>query len=282
MSTAYFLFSHRDHEQVVRLFKAIYHPGNVYLVHWDAKSSTDEYEKLRQALRPFPNVHFLEPRESVFWGGDWSLYNVELRAMTALLELNRDWSHLINLSGQCFPLMPEREIAAALTPGRSYIERVDAMGGAWKANFVQERFFRPYLRFGHRYISLPWNLKGLEVRPWGNSQFKILAREAVNYLVKSAEAIRIRNYLKKTLSPDETVAATTLFNSPLAESVEPSYRHYIDWNVPRPPKVLAPEDLESIDASGAWFCRKVEQGPLLDILEARLIRLPAVARASRP
>lgn len=269
MPTAYFLFSHRDHEQVVRLFKAIHHPDNVYLVHWDAKSSAEDYERLKLALRPFPNAHFLEPREPVFWGGDWSLYNVELRAMTALLELNPDWSHLINLSGQCFPLMPEREIAASLAPGRSYIERVDP-DKDWQPNFVQERFFRPYRRFGRRYISLPWKMKGPRVRPWGNSQFKILAREAVEYLVHAPEAGRIRNYLKKTLSPDETVAATTLFNSPLAESIEPHYRHYIDWNVPRPPKVLGPEDLEAIERSGAWFCRKVEQGPLLDLLETRL------------
>ncbi|HVT13396.1 MAG TPA: beta-1,6-N-acetylglucosaminyltransferase [Fimbriimonadaceae bacterium] len=269
MSLAFFIIGHRDHLQVARLLSAIYHPENHYLIHWDAKSSDEEYLALKSALATYGNVRFLEPRIGVYWGGDWSMYGTEVRAMEHFLRLDSTWTHFINLSGQCFPLIPERELAAKLKPGQSLIERVDPET-EWKQAFVEERFYRRYMRIGHRFFTSPIKMKGPGVRPWGCSHFKVLARPAVEYLCGDPEALRIRAYLMRTSMPEETVAATVLFNSPLADSIEPRYRHYIDWNVARPPKVLGMEDLERIERSGAWFCRKMVQGELFDVLEARL------------
>ncbi len=276
-SLAFFIIGHRDHAQVVRLLRAIHHPANHYLIHWDAKSSDEEYMALKSALAPFGNVRFLEPRIGVYWGGDWSMYGTEVRAMEHFLRHDANWTHFINLSGQCFPLIPERELAEKLVPGQSFVERVDPEI-EWKREFVEERFYRRYLRVGHRFFASPIKMKGPGVRPWGCSHFKILARTAVEHLCGDTEALRIRAYLMKTSMPEETVAATVLFNSPLAPSIEPRYRHYIDWNVARPPKVLGIEDLDRIERSGAWFCRKTVQGDLYDALEARLAPQAAPAR----
>jgi|GEM_PF-2926492 len=50
--------------------------------------------------------------EKAIWGG-YSLVDAELRGMERLLEMG-EWSHFINLSGQDFPLQPQKQIMAFL------------------------------------------------------------------------------------------------------------------------------------------------------------------------
>lgn len=284
---AYFIFAHRDPCQVIRLLSLVQHPDNVFLIHWDGKSSDEEYSRLREVQSSRANVHFLEPRAKIYWGGNWPIYNIEippmwslleteLRAMEALLRLGPGWTHLVNLSGQCFPIVPERTIARSLAGslGRSYLELVDLT--TWTPRFIQQRFHRRHIRIGNHYIGLPGKhvLKG---QPFGASQFKILSREVVSYVLDNSG--EYQRYFRGMLSPDETCIATTLMNGPLAASVEPHHKHYIDWSAPRPPKVLGIEDLAAIEASGAWFCRKVVPGELVDALEARLGLSGDTARA---
>lgn len=274
---AYFIFAHRSPGQVVRLVRAVYHPDNVYLLHWDGKSSDEEYRRLHDELA-FANMRYLEPRGKVYWGGNWPIYNferrpmwqlleIELRAMAELRKMGGDWTHLINLSGQCFPLVPERTVAAALSEetGRSFLELVDLP--TWGEQAIEERFHYRIMRLGNHYIRVPGR-RQLRVPAYGSSHFMILSREAVSYVCDSTA--EYRSFFRGMLSPDETCIATALMNSPLAGKIEPHYKHYIDWSCPHPPKTLGMEDLDAILASGAWFCRKVGEGELLDRLEARL------------
>lgn len=284
---AYFIFAHRDPCQVIRLLNLLQHPHNVFLIHWDGKSSDEEYARLKQSQAERENVHFLEPRAKIYWGGNWPIYNIEippmwslleteLRAMEALLRLGSGWTHLVNLSGQCFPIVPERVIARSLAAnlGRSYLELVDL--ATWTPSFIEQRFHRRHIRIGNRYIGLPGK-RSAGFKPFGASQFKILSREAVSYVLGNSE--EYQRHFRGMLSPDETCIATTLMNGPLAASVEPHHKHYIDWSAPRPPKVLGMEDLAAIEESGAWFCRKVVPGELVDALEARLAVGPDAACA---
>jgi len=44
---AYFVLAHRFPEQFKRLFKAIYHPENYYLIHLDKKTSLEIYDDIQ-------------------------------------------------------------------------------------------------------------------------------------------------------------------------------------------------------------------------------------------
>jgi len=68
ISIAYFLMVHRFPEQFKRMFEAIYHPNNHYLIHVDQKAEVAVQEELEFFLKDFPNSYILKS-EKVVWGG---------------------------------------------------------------------------------------------------------------------------------------------------------------------------------------------------------------------
>lgn len=118
-------------EMVPRLMRAVYHPNNVYAVHFDAKIPTSKVqdclielarqhffrltgdglgaenatdEMLLNQTKYFPdNIHFV-PRESVTYSGISVVLNT-IRLMTYLLQHDETWEYYINLSGSDYPLV---------------------------------------------------------------------------------------------------------------------------------------------------------------------------------
>ncbi|KAK4524342.1 hypothetical protein GAYE_SCF03G2242 [Galdieria yellowstonensis] len=118
-------------EMVPRLMRAIYHPKNVYAVHFDAKIPTIKVqeclielarqhffrltgdglgakdatdEMLLNQTKYFPdNIHFV-PREPVTYAGITVVLNT-IRLMTYLLQQDETWEYYINLSGSDYPLV---------------------------------------------------------------------------------------------------------------------------------------------------------------------------------
>ena len=60
MRIAYFILVHRFPEQFKRLFKAIYHPENYYLIHLDKKTSLEIYDDIQDFLANFLNAYMLD------------------------------------------------------------------------------------------------------------------------------------------------------------------------------------------------------------------------------
>lgn len=65
---AYLILVHRYPEQFKRMFKAIYHPLNHYLVHVDKNSGDALSEDIQHFLSNYPNARTLKP-EKALWGG---------------------------------------------------------------------------------------------------------------------------------------------------------------------------------------------------------------------
>src|SRR5690554_5911036 len=122
---AYFLLVHRYPAQFKRLFKAIYQPGNLYVVHVDKSSGRALEKEIATFLEPYLGAELLEPQVAL-WGG-YSLVDAELRGMTRLLEMDSGWTHYINLSGQDFPLKSQKYIREffAANPGKQFIRALD-------------------------------------------------------------------------------------------------------------------------------------------------------------
>ncbi|HVT12817.1 MAG TPA: beta-1,6-N-acetylglucosaminyltransferase [Fimbriimonadaceae bacterium] len=269
MSLAYFITAHKNPLQVGRLLRAI--QGKSMVVHYDLKAPEKDRQEMAEIVAQILGARLAKRPRKVEWAA-WSLVQAELDGMKELLEDDPDWTHFIPLSGQCFPLVRPEVVEAFCQahPDQSFLELFDAEQ-VWGPDETKARYRRAHIRRGRRRIPLPIPLPALDTPIYGASQWKILSREACAYLV-GPETAHLRRHFRRTWVPDEAYFATALMNGPLAARTHVAQKHYIDWNVPIPPKILTLEDLPKLEASGAFFARKLDPGDLLDILAERLKR----------
>ena len=64
---AYLILAHRYPGQFKRLFRAIYHPANYYLVHVDKRSGVGLQTEIQDFLSSFANASLLKS-QSTLWG----------------------------------------------------------------------------------------------------------------------------------------------------------------------------------------------------------------------
>lgn len=276
MSLAYFVTAHKNPHQVGRLLRAIQGEGNVIVVHYDMKAPEQDRRQMAEIVAAIPGARLARRPRKVEWAA-WSLVQAELDGIEELLE-DPNWSHFIPLSGQCFPLV-RQEVVRSFSqehPGESFLD-LFAAEEVWGQGETTTRYRRAHIRRGRGRIGLPIPLPRLTVKIYGASQWKILSREACQYVI-GPEAATLRRHFQRTWVPDEAYFATALMNSPLTAKTHRAQTHYIDWNCPIPPKILCQEDLDKLEASQAFFARKLEPGALLDLLERRL---EAKGRADR-
>ncbi|MDD2344445.1 MAG: beta-1,6-N-acetylglucosaminyltransferase, partial [Tolumonas sp.] len=105
---AYLILVHRYPNQFKRLFKAIYHPSNHYMIHVDKRSGAELQTEISDFLAEYPNASMLKS-EKALWGG-YSLVDAELRGMNELLNMGLEWKFFITLSAQDFPLKSQTYI----------------------------------------------------------------------------------------------------------------------------------------------------------------------------
>lgn len=258
---AYFVMAHRRPEQLRWLIEAIDDPRDLILLHIDLKSllgmrldRKGMWKTARDLARGRPNVRLLRPRFTN-WGG-WSLSRIQLDAVAAALRLSPDWTHFVNLSGQCYPIKPMDRIRAELAAAGDQV-------------FVEMRPFSTlppddwHLRW-HPMIELP---HGVLMRPGPKpppadfvldhkgSQWSILPREFCAWQQRAPVGRSIRKYLSGLLLSDELIVQTLVRNSPWRDRVAPHYGREIVWPGP---KVMTMADWPRLMASPALFARKFE------------------------
>ncbi len=211
VTIAYFILVHRFPEQFKRLFKALYHPENHYLIHLDKKASIVIYDDLKKFLTHFPNTYILES-ENVVWGG-YSMVQAELNGMNYLLNLNVHWDFFINLSGQDYPLKSQKIIREYLTQnkGSNFIKIADQLA------------VRPETmnRIANHFVETEDGLSGVTykraylkgVTPYIGGQWMILTRECCEFICNSGEAKKFEDYYLNTLIADESFFQTVLMNT---------------------------------------------------------------------
>lgn len=276
---AYFLLVHRYPEQFKRLFKAIYLPGNQYVVHVDKSSGEDLEKDIATFLEPFQGVELLEPKNAL-WGG-YSLVDAELRGMTRLLSMDASWTHYINLSGQDFPLKSQNYIRQffAANPDKQFIraqdqrkERPDTLNrishifteddGVMTATGVA----RPYLAGDTPFIGTQW---------------KAVTRSFCEFVCHDPEADRFKAFYRNSFIADEAFFQTVMMNNCDQTSVMNDDLRMIDWvpdgDIKLRPRNYEGADLDQLQSSGDLFARKfdAEEDPdILSLLE-RHLRTPA-------
>lgn len=280
MGLAYFILAHKNPAQIARLLKAIAHPDNVCVLHYEKRAPQSEHQALARMAQEFPNVHIL-PSRSILWGR-FSVIGSQLDGLKQCLALGDRWTHFITLSGQDFPLQPQAGMVAQLAAARetSFLSYFDPVAEPhWKN--LDDRTSRVYIESAllEKVLKIPWLGRRLRqlcgwtnlmpcvplvkrslpswFRYMGGSNHVILSRAAASYLVTDPNALRITQWLKYSGIPDETVFQSVLLNSPLAASVVNDDRRAICWE-----REGAPSPITFTREHLAWLGEARAQGKL--------------------
>jgi Core-2/I-Branching enzyme len=266
MPFAYFIMVHQLPDQFERLMQAIYDPEDLFLVHVDLKSRLGlkperrgVYKHVRRICDSKANVHVL-PSRFTNWGG-WSLSKILLDAIRIALGKRDDWTHFINLSGQCFPLHPVAEIKAEIEAAGDalHVEMLPIAAlpdDDWHhaAHPMIETPIRAFIRKGRQPSPTDFRMtcKG--------SQWVVLPRSFCAWIATSETTTKVSAYLRHRLLSDELIMQSLVENSPFQNRLAAHYGREIVWPGP---KVLTLDDRQRLEASRRWFARKLD--PRVDV-----------------
>lgn len=206
----YLILVHRYPDQFKRLFRAIYNSQNQYVVHVDKNSGAELETEIREFLSPYANADMIKSEKAI-WGG-YSLVDAELRGMERLLQMG-EWSHFINLSGQDFPLKPQKQIIAFLNANldREFIkvmdqhrDRPDTMHRVSEYVIELDESIQRTAR------SRPFLTDAV---PYIGNQWMIVTRAFCEFVCHDPRISRYKEFYKNTLIADEGFFQTIMMNS---------------------------------------------------------------------
>ncbi|MEI8673220.1 beta-1,6-N-acetylglucosaminyltransferase [Vibrio sp. SA48] len=272
---AYLVLVHRYPEQFKRLFRAIYHPENHYLVHVDKSSGKEISNTISTYLEDYPNAEVLEP-ENALWGG-YSLVNIELRGMAKLLETSKNWTHFINLSGQDFPLKTQAYIHNFLAenPSKEFIRALDQNENRPETiNRIHnmcfefgEQLYRPKL--SRRFMT--------GITPFIGTQWMIVSRRFCDFVCNSCVSEPYKEFYKNTFIADEGFFQTVMMNNDCHGEVIQDDLRMIDWvpdgDIKLRPRTFDIGDASELISSTNFFARKfdlLQDEEVIDKIELHL------------
>lgn len=272
---AYFLLVHRYPEQFKRLFKAIYEPGNQYVVHVDKSSGALLADNIAEFLLPYQGAQILRSQNAL-WGG-YSLVEAELRGMELLLSTNHNWTHYINLSGQDFPLKTQNYIRQFLRaqPGKQFIRAVDqAQVRPETINRVDSYFIESFGKIIETNIARDFLA---DAQPYIGTQWKVVTRDFCEFVCHDPRVDRFKEFYKNSFIADESFFQTVLMNHFDHNHIVYDDLRMIDWvpdgDVKLRPRNFGIGDMRSLEQSRDLFARKFDShdDPLIiGLLEAHL------------
>ena len=77
---AYLLLCHEDPDAIIEQARYLTKSGNYIAIHFDRRSPTAAYRKIRNALADIPNAALCRKRVKCAWGG-WSLVQATLNML---------------------------------------------------------------------------------------------------------------------------------------------------------------------------------------------------------
>jgi len=273
---AYLLLVHRFPQQFKRLFQAIHDPDNHYVVHVDANAGPALEAEIRAFLKPYPNAAMLESRKAL-WGG-YSLVDAELRGMEKLLQMGADWEVFINLSGQDFPLMTQKNIKAFLARHRGQ-EFIKVLDQAVARPDTLDRVRKYVVELGGRIVETPMTRRFLAgAKPYIGNQWMMVSRAFCAFACRDPAAARFKAFYRNTFIADEGFFQTVMMNGAPHGQIVNDDKRMIDWipdgDIKLRPRTFTAQDAAALIASGDLFARKFDaevDGKILDVLEAHLL-----------
>jgi hypothetical protein len=266
MKIAFFIAAYKLERQFEWLFRALWNPHDIFLIHLNSACSDAYVSKIGRLTGGRPNVHFL-PQLQITWGG-WSLVEMNLEAIRFFCRRSDDWSYFVNLSGQDYPVRPLDDL-------RTFLERCDG------ANFIEMKHIdtQPFhiRRRLHWYciehqgqlrrLPIP-NLRAMLTSvKWYGGLWCNLNREFCSWLIASGLTEGYCGALRHTKIPDEFFFQNMIMQSPFASTLDLDPRRYLEFELRASgPKTLTSKDLDRMLGSPAFFARKFDENVDVEVL----------------
>jgi Core-2/I-Branching enzyme len=277
MRIDYLIRAHTAPEQLARLVQRLDERDVRFYVHVNRLTDDGTFEAMQQGLAGRDNVVWL-PRVACYWGG-FSLLEATLVGIEGILASGDLPDYAILLSGQDYPLRSAAGIEGFLDArrGRNFLHHFRLPAEWWAGeggglNRVRYPYFER-IRYKTRLLHLPIPRRfpaGLE--PYGGMALWALTGETLADVMRFvAERPDVLRFFRRTKMPDELFFQTIMLSTPLADSVENEFLHYMDWSDGSAhPAILRAADLAKLKTSGMLFARKFDasvDSEILDLLD---------------
>jgi hypothetical protein len=301
LGLAYVVLAHKLPEQVGRLIGRLEHPDDRILVHVDAKQDIEPFERELGPLVDSGRVEWVEQRVKCHWAGPGHLI-ATLGAAQQAFASGHDFSHLILLTGQDYPIRSTAEIRSffAGQPDKSFLSwsfgdgydvpDEDRPGNErWHWNGDKDRIVKRYYKVPRRKhpLSFPNRLLPFVPRrrwpaglvPAQGLAYWSLSREAIAYCLDYARRHpELGSYLKRSFAADENYFQMVLLASELAPRLVNEDLRYLNWDVYHP-HTITMADLEPMLASRKLFARKFDSRVDREVMDALDRRAQSLAAA---
>ena len=284
MKIAYFIATYKLEQQFEWLFKAIWNPNDIFVIHISQIASGAHVDAIRRITAGKPNVHFL-PRMQITWGG-WSLVEMALNAVRFLCLRPEGWQYFINLSGQDYPVRPLDDLRSLLAEraGTNFLQMRHI---STQPFHIRRRLHWYCLEHAGQLRRLPIPNVRAMLTPveWYGGFWGMLTREFCEWLVTSDVTKKYSRALRHTKIPDEFFFQTIIKQSPFAATLDGNPRRYLRFEPGASgPKTLTCADLDDIMASKAFFARKLDESIDVQLLEllAEAIKADMPQRDRKP
>lgn len=287
MDIAYIISAYKYPELLIRLISRLATDRTSFFVHVDKKTDYQVFNRMIYGLGHLPKVRFLRRHECV-WGG-FGHVAATLEGIAEMLRTGTSFDYAILLTGQDYPIKPNRYISAFLEErkGMLFLDFFPLPADVWRNQGIVGGMVRVeawHWRIFQRHVWFPQNQDfpikrrfPLGFKPYGGSSYWCLPRESIEYIYDSTTRNRgLVNFFRCVDVPDEIFFQTILLNSPLAEMVVNDDLRYIDWKDPDAgsPAVLCKSDLGNLLSSPKLFARKFDtqvDAEVLDLIDQQML-----------
>ena len=294
----YFVQSHRDPEQIVRLVRTLRRGsarGRILVGHDFAACQLDW-----APLAALPDTHLLPPSGPHVRASFARQVQPYLEAIDWLEREGVEYDWLVNLTAQDYPVKPVAEIeaflGAAAADGFIRWWDVESAESPWSRRQARHRYWYRYRRLPDRAEPALRALRGLTrvlpihfylpygawvgvraarvpfrdgFRCYGGRTWFSLRRRAVRYLRDFlAERPEVEAHYRGTVAAEESIVQTVLVNSGRFDLVNDDLR-YVDYTraVRGSPRTLTIADLPLLASGPYHFARKFDLGVDREVLD---------------
>ncbi|XP_030516464.1 beta-glucuronosyltransferase GlcAT14A [Rhodamnia argentea] len=279
--------SQGDVPKLKRLLKALYHPGNYYLVHMESGAPASERQEVAKFVSRDPvfgvvgNVWVVGKPNLVTYRGP-TMLGTTLHAMAMLLRTCR-WDWFINLSASDYPLVTQDDLMQAFSEvpkDVNFIQHASRLG--WKFNKRAKPIIIDPGLYSSNKSELWWVIKQRTLptafKLYTGSAWMVLSRSFSEYSIAGWENLprTLLLYYANFVSSPEGYFQTLVCNSEdYKNTTANNDLHYITWDTPpkQHPRSLGLRDYRKMVLSNRPFARKFKQDdPVLSKIDRELLK----------
>ncbi len=268
---AYILLCHKGPDAIIAQAEQLTAAGDCMAIHFDARASAVDYNRIRNALKDNPNVTFARKRIKCGWGA-WSLVQATLHAIEAAVEAFPRATHFYMLSGDCMAIKTAEYTHRFLDENDAdFIESHDFFESDWiKTGMKEDRliyrhYFNERTQARRFYTSYELQKKfGLtrevphDMQIMIGSQWWCLRRRTIEMILEFLRKRRdVKRFFSTTWIPDETFFQTLVRHFVPKEEIENRTLTFLIFSDYGMPVTFCNDHYDMLLAQDYLFARKI-------------------------